>query len=296
MSSSDWALLSLLASSIEQCQSIEFMPLTSTNEYKVYCHCEEMIYLCLNVFEIKSIVNLCYSFLFSKNYQDNSQLNIITRVLLAYNTECLTSWNRRRHLILSATIDISSELNFIELLLRLKPKSEQLFRYRRWLIKQEDRDKIFVMKELDLCNQTAEKHFVNYGSWVHRRWILEYFQIDIDEELQRNYHWLKKNISDTSGYSFRAYLLSKKIVDLNLIEEELKLNENQLKFYLDRESLWIYRQTLILLAMKYPSIDRNFLLTKELEVKNIFPENFFSQRYFRLLNVLLSSDGKRFRD
>ncbi|CAF0976622.1 unnamed protein product [Rotaria magnacalcarata] len=295
MSITNWSLISLLSSSIEQCKSIEFMPLTSTDEYKVYCCCEENIYLCLNILEIKPIVNLCYSFIFSKDYQQDNQLNISTRVLLCYITECLTSWNIRRRLLLSRIINIQEELQFLDILLNLKPKSEQLFRYRRWILKQEGIDKVSTNKELELCDRTAEKHFINYASWLHRRWIIQYLNVNIDEELERNRLWLENNLSDSSGYSFRAHLLSKKVLDENLIRNELNMNDNMLEFYYDRESLWIYRQTLIFLAMKFEMIDKKQLLNKELDsIKNI-QENFFSNKYSRLLNTLLSSDGKQFR-
>ncbi|CAF1190458.1 unnamed protein product [Rotaria sordida] len=296
MSLTDWSLLSLLSSSIEQCKSIEFMPLTSNDEYIVYCYCEENIYLCLNLFEIKSIVKLCYSFIFSKDYQEYNQLNILTRVLLCYVTECLTSWNIRRRLVLSGTINIQKELQFLDILLNLKPKSEQLFRYRRWILKQENIQKISINKELEICDRTAEKHFINYASWLYRRWIINYLNINIDEELERNRLWLEKNLSDSSAFSFRAYLLSKKNLNENIIEHELKLNENMLKFYYDRESLWIYRQTLIFLTIKFLSIDKKQLLNKELDLVKTFEENFFSNKYARLLNILLSSDGKQFRN
>ncbi|CAF0787051.1 unnamed protein product [Rotaria sp. Silwood1] len=296
MSLTDWSLLSLLSSSIEQCKSIEFMPLTSTDEYIVYCYCEENIYLCLNLCEIKSIVNLCYSFIFSKDYQQYNQLNILTRVLLCYVTECLTSWNIRRRLVLSNVINIQEELQFLDILSNLKPKSEQLFRYRRWILKQENIHKISINKELEICDRTAEKHFINYASWLHRRWIIEYLNINIDEELERNRLWLEKNLSDSSAFSFRAYLLSKKDLNENIIEYELKINEDMLKFYYDRESLWIYRQTLIFLAIKFLSIDKKQLLNKELDLIKIYEENFFSNRYARLLNTFLSSDGKQYRN
>jgi hypothetical protein len=284
MSSADWSLLSLLSSSIEQCQSLEFMPLTSTDEYTVYCYCEENIYLCLNIFEIKPIVNLCYSLIFKKDFQEDSKLNILTRVLLCCVTECLTSWNIRRRLVLSGLINLQEELKFLEILHQLKPKSEQLFRYRRWIIKQEDPTKISVLKELELCNRTAEIHFINYASWLHRRWVIQYFNVNIDEELDRNRLWLEKNISDSSGFSFRAHLISKKTLSEELIDQELKLNENLLKFYPDRESLWIYRQTLIFLSLNLQQI-----LIKEFETIKSFPTNFFSNRYSRLLTKLSSS-------
>jgi len=69
-----------------------------------------------------------------------------------------------------------------------------------------------------------------------------------------------------------------------------------LKFYIDRESLWIYRRTLIFLALKILSIDMKQFLIKELDLMNLFEKNFFSIRYSQLLNILLSSHGKQFRD
>ncbi|CAF4885189.1 unnamed protein product, partial [Rotaria sp. Silwood2] len=155
---------------------------------------------------------------------------------------------------------------------------------------------ISINKELEICNRTAKLHFINYASWLYRRWIIQYLNINIDEELDRNRLWLEKNISDSSGFSYRTFLLSKKNVNENLIEQELKINENMLKFYFDRESLWIYRQTLIFLALKFISIDQKQLLMKELDLMKIFEKNFFSNIYSRLLNTLLSSDGKLIRD
>lgn len=283
MSETDWSLISILSSSISQCQSIEFMPLTSTDEYIVYCHCEEQIYLCLNLLQIKSIVNLCYTMIFSKDYQEDFQLNILTRVLLCYITECLTCWNIRRRLIMSKMINLQDELQFIAILLQLKPKSEQLFRYRRWILKQEVAEKISLDQELQICTQTAEKHLINYASWLHRRWLIDYFHVNIDEELQRNELWLKRNLSDSSGFSFRVYLLSKKSKDIQQIEEELNSNENMLKFYFDRESLWIYRQTLILFSNQNKQI-----LSKEFQFLELFPKNFFSNRYHQFLTRLSS--------
>ena len=106
----------------------------------------------------------------------------------------------------------------------------------------------------------------------------------------------KEYVSDSSGFSFRAYLLSKKNLDKKLIDEELQIVENMFKFYFDRESLWIYRQTIIFLALKIISIDKKQLLIKELDLMERSEKNFFSKRYSRLLNIILSSDGKQFRD
>ena len=128
MSAADWSLISLLASCVEQCSSVEFMPLaqSSNDDYHVYCHCEEQTYLCFNIFEMKSIVNACYSLLFSITAQrdhDSLALDRITRVLLCCVSECLTSWNIRRRLLLSAVLKPKEELHFSALILRLRPRA-----------------------------------------------------------------------------------------------------------------------------------------------------------------------------
>lgn len=296
MSASDWSLIELLASVIGQCESIEFMPLTSNEDYIVYCHCEEDLYLCLNLSEIRSIVKLCYSLLFSSTDLPTHKVSQITRVLLCYVTECATSWNARRRLVVAKDLNIFDELNFSAKLLRLKPKSEQLFRYRRWLIKQTERNSISIEKELNLCDRTAEKHFINYTSWQYRRWLVEYFQLDIQDELDRNRKWLEMNLSDSSGFSFRAFLLSKTDGRKSLIDEEFRLNEEKLRFYLDRESLWIYRQTLIFLVLKLFHLDHNELLQRELDLMKTFPKHFFSDRYHRLIQTLSSTNGEKYRE
>ena len=296
MSSSDWSLIHLLSSAIDQCQSIELMPLTSNEDYIVYCHCEENLYLCLNMCEIRSIVNLCYSYLFSSTEPSITELKKITQVLLCYVTECSTSWNVRRRLVSRKEIDILDELNFSAKLLRLKPKSEQIFRYRRWLIKQTDKNFISTEKELSLCDQASEKHFINYTSWQYRRWLVEYFQLNIEEELNRNRQWLEMNVSDSSGYSFRSYLLSKVPGEKHFIEQELQMNEEKLKYYRDRESLWIYRQTLIFLAWKLFHFDQDELFKHELSLIRTFPQNLFSDRYHRLIHQLSLTHGEIYRN
>ena len=277
---SDWSTLVLVSSSIGQCQSIELMPLTSTDEYTVHCYCEENRYLCLNVLEMREMVHRCYAWLFSSADHEESDLNVLTRVLLCYVSECLTSWNIRRRLVRSGTIDIEGELDFVEILLQLRPKSEQIFRYRRWLLEQISPSPSLTLRELQLCDRTGERHAINYASWQHRRWLMDYFSVDVEEELQRNRGWLERNLSDSSGFSFRAFLLSRRT---ELIEEEFQLNERMLRFFVDRESLWIYRQALFSLAWKVFPQQRDELLERECRVNESFPRGFFSERYRRRL-------------
>lgn len=266
------------------------MPLTSTEEYTVDCYCEENRYLCLNVLEMRSMVRRCYACLFSPDYQSEHQLNVITRVLLCYLSECLTSWNVRRRLVLTGgTIDLEQELNFVELLLRLRPKSEQIFRYRRWLIQRTSPSPSSAMRELRLCDQTAERHPINYGSWQHRRWLMDYFHVNISEELERNQRWIEMNLSDSSAFSFRAFLLSRRP---EKFDGELNVNERLLRIFVDRESLWIYRQTLIVLGWKVFGLNEDELIDRERRLNETFARDFFSARYRRWLDRLSTREDE----
>ena len=290
MSSSDWSLLVVLSSSLERCESIELMPLTSTEEYTVDCYCEENRYLCLNLLETRSMVRRCYACLFSPAYQGEDQLNVITRVLLCYMTECLTSWNIRRRLLLAGTIDIDDELNFVGVLLRLRPKSEQLFRYRRWLIRRTPASPSSTTRELNICDQTAERHSINYASWQHRRWVMDHFHVNVSDELERNQRWIERNLSDSSAFSFRAFLLSRR---QEKFDDELNVNERLLRFFVDRESLWIYRQTLISLGWKVFGLNRDELIDRERRLNESFAREFFSERYRRWLERLSNREEEK---
>ena len=292
MSLADWSLLTLLSSSIEQCESIEFLPLTSNDDYQVFCYCEENRYLCINSQEIRSIVTLCYS---TMSTSDQQQLNIVTRVLLSCVTECLTSWNIRRRLVLSGVIHVDEELKYLEKILSLRPKSEQMFRYRRWLIKQVDKKEISIDHEFSVCDKTAEKHFINYASWQYRRWLIDYFQLNINDELNRHSIWFEKNLSDSSSFSYRIFLLSKSSNETQSIERELMKNEEKLRFFNDRESLWIYRRTLIFLAWKLFHFDRTKLFERELDFVENFKKNIFTEKYICLLKTLIFSQGQFYR-
>ncbi|CAF0829399.1 unnamed protein product [Didymodactylos carnosus] len=333
----NWPLISLLSSCLEQCEQYEILPLSSkiylnsintenldeinNNDKHVYCTCEEEKYLCLNSYEMKSVVNDCYKIIFFNQLKDNLIImEKTTRVLLCYLSECLTCWNIRKRLLLINNNKVKSELQLTQFILQMYPKSEQIFRHRRWIFKKFSTLLVSLFwttnikeDELILCDKTAEKHRLNYASWQHRRWFINYCKENnfnlYENELIRNQTWLEINISDYSGYSYRTYLVAtimqsndKKYVK-ELLFKEWKLNETQLEYYIDRESLWIYRRVILLLLIQYIKLfeyDKEYictLLKNELKLLDQYIEKFktniFIKKYQSLLTILL--DDSNFR-
>lgn len=65
--------------------------------------------------------------------EGNYELRLLT-VALLLNPYMKTFWNRRRKLVLSGDLDPYSELRYVVLILTYKPKIQDVFTYRKWLL------------------------------------------------------------------------------------------------------------------------------------------------------------------
>lgn len=52
------------------------------------------------------------------------------------NPNVKTYWNVRKELVLQGYLDLYSELHYIEVILSSKPKVQDLFNHRKWLLKE----------------------------------------------------------------------------------------------------------------------------------------------------------------
>lgn len=94
---------------------------------------------------IKHVYMYCYSDLMD-NYISKSKrrtmvscvntkrLKKLLNVTLLLNPDLFTLWNKRRELVLKKLLDITKEITFTTLVLSRKPKCNDAFSYRRWLI------------------------------------------------------------------------------------------------------------------------------------------------------------------
>lgn len=95
---------------------------------------------------VKHVYMYCYSELMDKyslkskgktqkiSTIDSDRLVRLLNLTLLLNPEINSLWNRRRELVEGLLIDKTVELHFIRLVLSRKPKCNEAFAYRRWLL------------------------------------------------------------------------------------------------------------------------------------------------------------------
>ncbi|CAG9766735.1 unnamed protein product [Ceutorhynchus assimilis] len=195
-------------------------------------------YACSKLFEARrSLAQKKISF----SLKDDLNYLIVGALLI--NPDVPTFWNMKRELVEDNVLSLEEELTFSRLVLTHKPKSNEVFSYRRWLINRKlfkpllPSAEIILMHELYVCTQTAENTPNNYHSWIHRQWVVtkfyKYISNLITAELDMNKFWISRHISESCGYHYRQFLLNQ----LKLHNNLLSLN---IKFYL-KNVLWHFR-------------------------------------------------------
>ncbi|KAF6773972.1 hypothetical protein AHF37_06755 [Paragonimus kellicotti] len=95
--------------------------------------------------------------------------------LLVINPNTTTFWNYRRRAIQSTGASIHRELWLTKLILRTHPRSNETIFHRRWIVQHHlAQNMCFLMSELDLCDQIADRYRMHYGLWDYRRFILHH--------------------------------------------------------------------------------------------------------------------------
>lgn len=192
---------------------------------------------------VKHVYMYCYSELmdkyFCKTKRRNSTLGSIhseklgrlLSVTLLLNPELNTLWNKRRDMVLRNLLEKSSELKLTRLVLSRKPKCNEAFGYRRWLLEailqdenlQSNYIQNLVNEEFHLCQIASDKSPNNYHSWNHRMWLLNTlkkitnFSLDLLYIKEYNFseRWTSKHVSDFSCFHYRQYCIKNVILHLN---------------------------------------------------------------------------------
>lgn len=185
---------------------------------------------------VKHVYMYCYSELMDKylgkskrkalklSSVNSERLTKLLNVTLLLNPELSTLWNKRRDLVFRSDLHRIAELRFTKLVLSRKPKSNDAFSYRRWLLdsifQEENLQSNFidnlVNEELRICQLAADKSPNNYHSWSHRMWLLQKLK-NIDKQYNLNLlymkeydfseHWISKHVSDYSCFHYRQFCI-----------------------------------------------------------------------------------------
>ncbi|CAH2087031.1 unnamed protein product [Euphydryas editha] len=185
---------------------------------------------------IKHVYMYCYSELMDKysikskrktrkiSTIDSDRLIMLLNVTLLLNPEINSLWNRRRELVLGLLLDKTVELHFTRLVLSRKPKCNEAFAYRRWLLESIFEGEGYIRngiehlmnEEFVVCDLASDKSPNNYHSWNHRIWLLNKLRIvstnyDLNALYVKEYHasekWISKHVSDFSCFHYNQFCI-----------------------------------------------------------------------------------------
>ncbi|KAM3961649.1 protein prenyltransferase alpha subunit repeat-containing protein 1-B-like [Aphomia sociella] len=184
---------------------------------------------------VKHVYMYCYSEIMDKYFAkpkrkavklsavNADRLIKLMNITLLLNPELNSFWNKRRELVLKSLLEKSIELQFAKLALSRKPKCNDAFAYRRWILDiiltgedlQNNYIQSLVDEELHVSELTSESSPNNYHSWNHRMWFINRLkkvkQFDVYsqyiEEYEFSEHWISKHVSDYTCFHYRQFCI-----------------------------------------------------------------------------------------
>ncbi|XP_053612158.1 protein prenyltransferase alpha subunit repeat-containing protein 1-B isoform X2 [Plodia interpunctella] len=154
---------------------------------------------------------------------NSDRLARLLNLTLLINPELTSFWNKRREMVVKSFLYSASELLFTKLVLSRKPKCNEAFAHRRWILEiilkgdtlQADNIEALVNDELHICDLAAENSPNNYHSWNHRIWLLNRLQqakqfnlnLQYIKEYEYSERWSSKHVSDYSCFHYRQYCI-----------------------------------------------------------------------------------------
>eukprot|EP00249_Psilotum_nudum_P008082 c21031_g1_i2 orf=571-1995(-) len=193
-----------------------------------------------------------------------NRLMTYTRVLVIINCDYKSAWNVRKEMLASTTeATLSAELRLCNLALSHCPKSEEPWEHRRWVISQimnyfsrGKMPKDVLQGELKHVEFIAEKSKMNYRSWHHCSWLVQYMPLSqcLFEHL---FNMISKESYDSQTCGEDRAAENQRICShdtlqvMELWEDEIKWNEDLINFYRIREALWMHRRFLFYMWIRH---------------------------------------------
>ncbi|KAI9344952.1 hypothetical protein BDR26DRAFT_856984 [Obelidium mucronatum] len=183
--------------------------------------------------------------------------------LLLMNPEIYTAWNIRKKLF---SKDLRNELYFIDLVLSKHPKrpsawSQRAFVFNKLMIElttQEDEKHQRRLHELEICNQAAERHRMNYHAWTYRWKLVSSSPINFRLlAFQDTRKYIQSHISEHSAFAHGLAVLESILGDrgcerdkVELFEQEIAVAMRLIVKYPGHKSPWCYLQGLYLISLR----------------------------------------------
>lgn len=142
--------------------------------------------------------------------QVSEQQVLPSLISLVATNEHLSAINMRKKLIEAQILSPEEDLHCLDVLLSSHNakhnKSPMLWQHRRWLLSNhfKPQGKVDIDRELNIIEQAAKNHFMNYYAWAYARWLIDNDYARASQLLEWTWGLCYFNISDTSMWSFLA--------------------------------------------------------------------------------------------
>lgn len=208
---------------VENCNKSPVVHIQHNLGLESWCVKHVFNYAQFKILEVKKLVSMKKLL-----YDEYDNVNRFLMVCLLINPDVITFWNLRRELICDKVLeDLKGELKYCKLVLSHKPKSNEVFGYRRFILNRMigqqkiDKESVWYMlsNEFSVCNLCAIKASNNYHAWNHRIWcvenILDHRYCDeireniLHSELISSDKWTGEHVSEHTGFHYRQYIINK---------------------------------------------------------------------------------------
>ncbi|VDD80073.1 unnamed protein product [Mesocestoides corti] len=188
----------------------------------------------------------------------------LTSEALQMNAANYSIWAYRRNVLTTLKASLSAEHHFTKTLLYDHPKNYQLWYHLQWLMEQaaktdgeNDPKTVFsrpdsylfsiLSAELDLVHELLVEDAKNYHAWQYRRWLVDFFGIPTDHEVNFCDLMLADDALNNSAWNHRFYtIVNKKFNDV-VFDREVKFVVGHLSSMPHNESACNY-----LLGLLFP--------------------------------------------
>jgi hypothetical protein len=192
-----------------------------------------------------------------------------TMVLICLNPDNYTAVNFRKRMLGEGLLSTERDYLFLKFVLTKHLNKPMLWGHLYWLYR---RGWTSVKQDLNLCTFAADRYRCNYPCWSFRRRIISHHPEMVHDELLENREFVKTHVSDSSGWSYRVFLILK-IQDPHFLQTEYDWIQTLILMYPLNESVWYYFRMLHKMNHPFEWIENtnDFLISLDIQEHGIFP-------------------------
>ncbi|KAJ3090889.1 hypothetical protein HK102_002339 [Quaeritorhiza haematococci] len=169
----------------------------------------------------------------------------VTEFIINWNPAHYTVWIYRQKTLLALGVDLSEELELIEVLAEEHPKSYQIWHHRQWIVERTND----ASQEIGFINRMLQNDSKNYHAWSYRQWVVSRFGL-WDDEIPDIDLLISEDVRNNSAWNQRYFVYSQRPAGFSEadLEAELTYTISKIRLAPGNESPWNYLKGIIKLA------------------------------------------------